>query len=273
MEPKWINDGEPDENGDIVATIENPGGGRVSTFKGKSVREVADKVLQSQIEATKTISRLMRPDSGRKPFKAERKELTPDDKFRLAGEITDPNKVVDAVTEIVTAQQGIAPDVAGKQIEAMDGPASAAYYQQEADSFRKDNPEYYPDDKNINMKSLFDELEAKGWDFTRNNLSIVFQTLSAQGKMLPWPEGDEDEVEAVTPIRKTNGTSEPNPPSPSSRPRSISSGIRGSDASGTPPPTPRPAKITRADIEKMPRREWEEKLRDPAFRRLVDAMA
>jgi hypothetical protein len=284
MEPKWINNGEPDENGDIVAVIENPNGTRVSTFKGKTVFEVANKALSSMAEANRTIGRLMRPpDAGRKPFKAERKELTATDKLRLAGEMTDPERVVEAVTEIVTARTGVTPDALGERLEEMDEPARAAYYQREARAFVNDHPDYYPDDKQINMKTLFGELSARGIDMTRNNLDIVYQSLLAQGKMLPWPGGDDDEEEeepqlvgvAATPTpAKPNGSSEPNPPRPMStpRPRSISSGIRSSDANASPLPPARKPKITRADIERMSRQEFMDRLRDPEFKRQVDAL-
>jgi hypothetical protein len=257
----------------------------VSTFKGKTVFEVANKALLSMAEANRTIGRLMRPpDSGRKPFKAERKELTPEDKMRLAGEITDPERVVDAVTEIVTAKQGVAPDVVGQRLEEMDEPARIQYWQSEARAFVDDHPDYYPDDKNVNMLALFAELRARGIDLTRNNLDIAYQHLNAQGKLLPRPTGEEEQQEeeyelvgvaaAPTQTATTNGSSEPNPPRPMStpRPRSISSGIRSSDASASAPPPARKPKITRADIERMSRRDFVDKLRDPEFRRQVDAL-
>jgi hypothetical protein len=280
MEPKWINNGEPDENGEIVAVIENPNGTRVSTFKGKTVFEVANKALLSMAEANRTIGRLMRPpDAGRKPFRAERKELTAEDKMRLAGEIIDPERVVDAVTEIVTAKQGVAPDVVGQRLEEMDEPARIQYWQQEAQAFVEDHPDYYPDANNVNMLALFAELRARGIDLTRNNLDIAYQHLNAQGKMLPRPTGEEDEYEpvgvAATPTQAaSNGSSEPNPPRPMStaRPRSISSGIRSSDASASAPPPARKPKITRADIEHMSRRDFMDRLRDPEFKKQVDAL-
>lgn len=273
LEPKWLNGAEPDDNGDYVAVIENTRGVHVSTFKGKSIKEVADKILESQAEANLTIRKLMRPDSGRRPLKVQRKELTPDDRFRLATEMTDPAKVVDAVTEIVTAKQGIAPDVLGSSLEGMDEAALANYYQTEARAFVNENPDYYPDDGQVNMRALFAELEARGWDLTRNNLSMVYQSLNADHKMIAWPTGDD--LPEPEPPAQLNGTREPNPPRPTTpniRPRSISTGIRGSDANATAPPPPKKQKLTRADIERMPRTEYMDRLRDPAFRKEVDAL-
>jgi hypothetical protein len=227
-------------------------------------------------EANRTIGRLMRPpDTGRKPFKTERKELSAEDKFRLAGEMSDPEKVVDAVTEIVTAKQGVSPDALGERLAEMDEPALLNYYQREGLEFVKEHADYYPDDKGVNMMALMNELRARNIDMTRNNLAIVYEHLNAQGKMLQWPTGEESEPAAETPTPAApNGSSEPNPPRPMStpRPRSISSGIRSSDANASPLPPARKPKVTRADIERMPRQEFMDRLRDPDFKRQVDAL-
>lgn len=271
MQSKWLNDGEPDENGDYIAVIENSAGARISTFKGKTYKEVADQLLRSQENANREISRLRRPDQARIPqqIKTETKTLTPTDKLRLATDITDPEKVVETVTEIVTAaQDGVTPRQNVRNVATMTDQQRDDYYRTEAEAFVKANPDYYPVQQN--QQKLFAALEANRYDLTRNNLSIVYQTLSDQGELIPWPAAEEN-IEAPEPPARPNGKPEPNPPSP--RPRSISTGIRRSDASATPPPPPAPKKLTRADIERMPRREYMDKLaNDPNFRKAVDAL-
>jgi hypothetical protein len=277
MQPKWLNNGEPDESGDYVAVIENAAGLRISTFKGKSYKEVADKVLESQANANREISRLRRPDQARVPqqLKTETKTLTPADKLRLATDITDPDKVVDAVTEIVTAaQDGVTPRQAINSVATMTKDQRDAYYQAEAQAFVEATPDYYPVPQN--QQKLFAALEFNNYDLTRNNLAIVFQMLFDQGQMIPWPEEGESNGAPAAPNgqqREAQPSPEPNPPSPTSRPRSVSTGIRSSDASASPPPPPAPKKITRADIERMPRREYMDRINnDPAFRKAVDAL-
>lgn len=276
MQPKWLNDGEPDENGEYIAVIENAAGARISTFKGKTYKEVADKLLDSQANANREISRLRRPDQARvpQPLKTEAKTLTPTDKLRLATDITDPDKIVDTVTEIVTAaQDGVTPRQNVRNVATMTDEQRDNYYRSEAEAFVQANPDYYPVQQN--QQKLFAALEANRYDLTRNNLTIVFQALQDQGELIAWPtngngNGNGEYVAPEEPARP-NGRPEPNPPSP--RPRSVATGIRSSDASASPPPPPAPKRITRADIERMPRREYMDKLaNDPGFRKAVDAL-
>jgi hypothetical protein len=272
---EWLNDGEPDDNGDYIAVITNAAGARISTFKGKTYKEVADQLLKSQANANREISRLRRPDTARvpPPMKTETRELTPADKLRLSTDITDPDKVVQTVTEIVThAQGGVTPRDATKRLADMTDNERDQYYRDEAVAFVQATPDYYPVQQN--RDKLFDALKGSNLDLTRNNLALVFQTLFDQGEMIAWP------TEPTDGAPKPNGklseeepSPEPNPPSPTNRrPRSISTGIRSTDASATAPPPPMPRKLTRADIERMPRAEYMERLKNPAFRRQVDEL-
>jgi hypothetical protein len=271
MKYTWLNDGQPDENGDYIAVIENAAGARISTFKGQTYKEVADALLQSQANANREISRLRRPDRARVPLplQAETKTLTSADKLRLSTEITDPEKVVDAVTEIVTHAQGANPREITTRLATMTDDQRDQYYKDEAVAFVQATPDYYPVQQN--RDKLFAALKDSQLDLTRNNLALVYQTLSDQGQLIAWPEEPTDGPKPNGQMRESSP--EPNPPSPTStRPRSVSTGIRSSDASASAPPPPAPKKITRADIERMSRAEYQEKLRDPAFRRAVDAL-
>jgi hypothetical protein len=277
----WLNDGEPDEHGDYIAVIENAAGVRVSTFKGKTYKEVADRALDSQANANREISRLRKPDQGRTPFKAEPRQLTPDDRFRLSAEITDPAKVVEAVTEIVTAQQGAPPQDVGRTLSEQDQQEANKWYLAEARKFAMANADYYPVPQN--RDALFEELFANKYDVTANNMTIAWQTLKERGDTVPWPSEAESEVfqyqlrnpaEPAKPNGQTAAAqppAEPNTPSP--RPRSIATGLRNTDASALPPPPRRKAQVTRADIERMSRVEFTQRLQaDPDFRKQVDAM-
>jgi hypothetical protein len=244
MRKKWLNDKQPDENGDYVLVIENDMGNRVSTFKGQSIEEITEALADSQIAANKQLGKLLRPDRGREaPLKIQPKDIPPGDRLRLATEITDPSKVVEAVTEIVTAQQGAPPAEVGRRVGSIDQTDADTYYRAEAEAFVAEHPEYYPVQQN--QEDLFRALAASNYDLTRNNLAIVFERLMDEGKLIPWPDDS-------APL-----TSEAAPPSaPVIEPRS------------RPKPT-----VTRADLERMSRAEYNDRLRDPAFRRAVDALA
>jgi hypothetical protein len=277
MRKRWLNNGEPDETGNYVVVIENTAGQPVSTYKGKDKDELLERVLDSQVNANIELNRIYRtrtPDQGRKPLKLEPKDFTPGDKMRIASEITDPDRVVDVITEVVEARQGITP--AGKRLEEMDEEEQNAYYKAEAEAFVAANPLYYPVPQN--QQTLFAELERRKYNLTRNNLAIVFQSLLDEGKLILWPaEQEPEEPGAAAPEPNgvnsvSNRTPEPNSPPPTTRPRSISTVIRSTDATASAPPPPRPKKVTRADIEKMSRAEYSDALRNPDFRRQVDAL-
>lgn len=282
MQKRWLNDKQPDENGDYVLVIENANGARVSTFKGKTIDEVADALADSQVHANREISRLRKPDAGRQQVRVEPKDITPADRLRLSSEITDPYRVVEAVEEIVTKRQGIAPNKLGAEFGRQSREDQDNYYGQEALAFKDEHPDYYPVPQNQN--ALFDELRANGWDLTRNNLAIAFQTLKDRDALILWPDDTQEQIpqEPIPaysqPAYINGGNGSANgqttaQPAPSPRPRSVSTGLRHSDASASPPPPPQRKKYTRADIERMSRAEYNDKLRsDPDFRRQVDAM-
>jgi hypothetical protein len=270
MNYRWLNDEQPDESGNFVAIIENRAGDRISTFSGKTHREVADKLLESQVQSNRLVGRLIKPDRGRKPLEVNPQELTTDDKFRLAQDLEDPNRSVDAVSEIMDRRLGAsAPDVA-TAVAGMSQEDADRYYRVEAQAFVQECPQYYPVQQN--QEALFRELEASGLDLTRNNLAIVFARLQQRGGLVAWPD-------SVPPNGNGSNHEDTNAqPSatPQARPRniqSIATGIRSSDATALRPRPSQPVKWSRAQIDAMSRAEFNGHMRDPAFRKAVDEMA
>lgn len=280
MEYVWLNNREPNDEGFYEVEIRNSAGNRVSSFRARTESEMIDQLLTSQVHANREIGRLRKPDAARPALHVEPKTLSDADRLRLSTEITDPNRVVEAVDEIVTARMGIAPDKLGADFARKSREEQDAYYGQEAEAFKQEHPEFYPVPQN--RDAVFEVLKANRWDLTRNNLALAFNTLLEAGKMIPWPSDEDvaDENEANPQPVYINGNGRTNgqtatPPANSPRPRTIATtGLRNSDVSGTPPPPqPRKQKYTRADIERMSRTEYSDKIRsDPDFRRQVDAM-
>jgi hypothetical protein len=274
MKFTWINNGEPNENGEIIAEVLDDNGKMRSRFIGKSDKEVTEKILLSYANATEEIGRLKQnrvPDRGRPTTIVQPRTLTPDERFRISADLTDPERGPEAINEIVTAAVGAPPAVVGKFISKAEKEEADRYCREEAFAFRKEHPEYYNCDEN--MHALFDELERRDISFSRNNLAIVYDDLNAQGRLIAKPDDDEP-TEDTQPVsqQRPNTAAEPNPPRPTTRPRTIATGIRNSDASALKPPPPRP-KYSRAEIATMTRDEYAAKMRDPAFRQLVDSMA
>lgn len=275
MKARWINspyDGEPDENGDYVLVIENSAGNRVSTFKGKTEREIIEQLLQSQVQANRQIGRLMKPDEGKKPT-IQNREFSASDKLRLATEITDPNKVVDTVSEIMTARQGDTP--MGKQMNEQE---LIRYQRTEAMAFMAECPDYYPTERNKII--LTNDLVRRDLPLTRNNLALVFYDIEDQ--LEQWPDEPSDGAPNNPPVAEmTQMAPDDNrfyrpqtPPPPTPTPmRNYSTTLRSSDSSASKPvPRKRPI-VTRDELQRMSRAEMKEKLRDPVFRQAVDALA
>jgi len=273
MKARWINspyDGEPDENGDYVLVIENNAGNRVSTFKGKNEREIIEQLLQSQVQANRQIGRLMKPDVG-KPPTIQNKEFTPADNLRFATSMTDPDKVADTVTEIMSARQADTP--VGKFVSQQE---ADRYYKAEAMAFMAETPEYYPNEPNKNL--MVNEMFRRKLDFTRNNMAMVYYDLADE--LEPWPDEPGD-------TGPSNGTPnnpaaemrledepryQPQPVTPQPM-RNYSTSLRSSDATASKPTPRKKPVVTRDELQRMSRADLRERLRDPIFRQAVDALA
>ena len=282
MYKEWLNDKQPDENGDYILEIQNARGGRVSTFKGKSLEEVAEKLADSQIAATEEIKRIRKADTGKQPLTVRQQAITPADRLRYSEDVRDPEKVVEVIEEVVTRRTGISPDKMGAEFARLSSAEQDAFYNREATAFVEAHPDYYPVPQNRDQ--LFEELKANGWDLTRNNLELAYETLKDRDSLIPWPDDSQEQLQPEPiPVRTQpvyiNGNEPASgqttaSPAPSPRPRSVSTGLRQSDASASAPTPPRKKQYTRAEVESMSRAEYSEKLRsDPDFRRQVDAMA
>jgi len=281
MKKRWENEKDeqgnliPNEQGEYVLHIENNAGRRVSSFRGKSFEEVTEQLADAQVHANRQLGRLLRPDRARvQQLRPQPRELSPEDRLRLSSEVTQPDTVVEAVNEIVTASQGAPPKDVAERVSTHDKDAADAYYAAEANAFVADHPDYYPVQQN--QEALFRELERRQYDLTRNNLAIVYEALQEEGRIIPWPESagnDEEGEEGEESGSRPTKPAAP-PPNPPPQRRSISSGLRSSDASAMRPPPPKPKPlVTRVEIERMSRAEFQERLRDPAFRKAVDALA
>lgn len=274
MKTLWHSDGEANEEGDFVAEIQDDNGRMRSMFKGKTHKEVADKLLASYASSTAEFDRLRserKPDRAPASTQIAPRPLSADDSFRLGAELTSPNTAPQAIEEIITKAVGAAPAVIGQTLADLRQERELAYVRAEAAAFLEANPDYYPDDRNKGR--LLKELQLKGLDVTRNNLQIVYEELESQGLMLQKPEGFEQQQEHQ-PESQPAGKSAGEPKLPETRPRlaAMSTGMRSGDARAPRPATTPKPKVTRAELEAMPREEYLTKLRDPVFRAAVDAL-
>jgi hypothetical protein len=249
MRKVWLNDGQPDEDGIITLQIINTQGHVVSTFKGTSKDEIADQLADAQVNANRRLGQLLgKPDKANPPQPAP---YTAEERLKYANGVADPSAVVETVTEIANRQQQTQAD-------------RDAYYQAEALAFTREHPEFYRTLKN--QQRLFKALEENQYDLTRHNLALVFEELLAEGELELPPASD------GAPPEGAEGASTP-PVEAQPQQRNYSTGLRNSDASASRPAPPKKKPlVTWETLEKMPRHEYNERLRDPEFRRAVDAL-
>lgn len=274
----WENEGAPDANGNYCMVIDpEEEGQRASRYKGKSREEVYEKVADAQQHATEKFAKQRRegiqlrtPDRAAVTVPQPRK-LNADETFDIATRLNTAGQEANAITEAVEAAIGVPLATLSKAVESMTKPERDAYYEAESVAFVEENPDYYVHPQNL--VALFNYLQAHGLDLTRNNLAIAFRELSNRNLLLQEPEEDEDE-EADEQEPKPTPSTPREDPSPQPRPRktSVSTGFRTRDASGEKPAPKAPARITRAEIDAMPRHEYAQKMADPSFRRQVDAL-
>lgn len=267
LKQRWLNDGKQVDgyfHAQIVDADRNDE--VVSNFKGKTMLEVADKILESQTQSSQKIRELKAnraPDRAPQSAPIKPKELTADDRFRMQTELMNPENAPDVLEEFVTSAVGASPKAIGEALARQQQRELEAYMIAEGTAFRESHPSYYPCDDNL--KKLYDGLALKGYDFTRNNLAIVYDELSAQGLLIEAPAPSTPGTH-----EDDNPSQEPNPPRPTRNRMVSATAIRDANASATRPAAAKPPAITRAQIDAMPRAEYQAKLRDPAFRQAVD---
>ena len=277
MQSFWHNNGEPDENGFYIAEVQDDNGKNLSTYKGKSVREVADKLLESNTRATAEIGRLKtnrQPDQGRViPIVGKPEPLTPEDRILISSEINDPDKADAAIAEVIRRQTGVDPATLHHVATKVTDDERSEYEAVETGKFIRANPDYYK--CNENRALLLETMSKMNMPWTSNNLQIVYDELKSQGLLIEPPD-DEQQTEQQQPGERqaANPAAEPNPPGqPRPRRASIATGFRSSDSSAQrPSPTEKAPKYTAAQIANMGKDEYAEKMRDPEFRRFVDSM-
>lgn len=265
----WANDGEADRDGNYIAQIDLEDGSQPQTFRGRSHKDVADKLLTAQVHASRTIADLkkgIKPDPAPARRTLDPKPLSAGERMQAVADLADPNKTDAAVTRIVESRlgpiEGIR-EVINKSAEAEDARLSA----QAAGAFAAETPDWWPSPHN--KATLWNHMESNGMAKTRRNFGIAFDQLKSAGLVQMKPDDD-------------NSSSEPDGGSariaterPTTRqPRaSFSTSIRSQDSSGEGGPRKTRPKFTRQDIEQMPAAEYKRRLEtDPSFADAVNAL-
>jgi hypothetical protein len=264
MAYEWRNNKQP-VNGEYIVDLDPEDGSQVQTFKGASIEEVTDKLLDAQMHGTRRINELRKevtPDAKKTKRKFTPRKLSADEEFKVQNDMRSGN-VQDAVSTVVEAALG-APlaEVRNRFNEQDEREAyDSAFAQSKA--FAESTPEWDPTEEN--KLALTNYMEAEGMAFTTKNFRIAFERMMEGGLLTRKPDG----VEAPE-----SSTTERIVPQQTTRPRgTFATGIRSTDISGTRMPATTKPRYTRQEIENMPKKTYADKMMNEAgFADTVDRL-
>jgi len=218
------------------------------------------------------------------------RELSAEERFNLSQDLNDPAKAVEAINELFKANIGASPDELRKMINTQQLTLAQMQAKSYYDLFEKQCTEFCPCAENKQI--LTDWMVKKGLAPTVTNFNLAFSTLKEAGLLLDNPIVREvtpaPEVPPVPPVVLAPSPAESTEPkipqapavpesriTPAEQPQAkrqvkVPSGLNSSNASDSISSSGVTANITLSDIDDMPSEVYRKKLKDPAFRKLVD---
>lgn len=280
----WANNGdafEVDINGVktmvFAATVDLKDGKPVQKFQGESYKEIADKLLQAQANATARIRELTPEEKSQKkpPTEFSQKPLSADDRFELAQDITNPEKAADAINRVVESELG-APLAEVREIlqEGQDEKLKKAV-KDAMQKFLDITPDFEPCQHNEGLIIRYGEMHNLP-PTEVDSYTQIWTALKDAGlvivKEVKTDDADPTNVETAEPGERQQR--ELPGPTAVSRPRlaASSTSLRRGDSDDAPSRVSKP-KYTRADVDAMPLATYQDKLKnEPGFAALVDAL-
>lgn len=284
---KWVREYQPkDDSGNPIGPLQR--------FEADTQQELIDKLAAAHENASSKLYQtrravklgaMLEPDPEEPINTFEPRQLTADERVKLTKDLSDPAKAAEAHrilleaelgAPIETVREGLRDREIQKRVEAIRGAIA---------QFKRDTPEYVESETNSeNMKKY---MEKNNLRYTAKNLKIAFEDLSNDGLIVVQaPKAAVIEpVAAVTPaVTPAPATPEVIPPVATTapaipatptevRPKQSSSGLGRDNSSAAPGvEAPKTLGITIRDINKMSATEYNEKLRDPEFRKAVEKL-
>lgn len=289
---KWIREYQPkDESGYPV--------GPPQRFEADTQQELIDKLAAAHENASSALYRtrqqvklgtMLEPDPDEPILTFEPRPLTADERVKLTKDLSDPAKAADAHRVLLEAELGAPIETVRASLREGEIAKRVTSIRQAIAQFKAETPEYVECELNSdNMKKY---MEKKGKDgtplrYTVKNLKIAFEdlknssllTLQAPKAAVTEPAPKADPPAAAAPVPPEAippaATTPPAIPVPVTevRPKNSSSGLGRENSSAAPSSeAPKTVGISIRDINKMSASEYNEKLRDPEFRKAVEAL-
>jgi hypothetical protein len=282
MKIEWANNGEAYEinvDGEpkmvFSATIDLEDGEAVQKFEGESHKEITDKLLIAQANATARIRELRKPATPpatppKAPLQFNKKPLTADERFTMAQDLSDPEKAPEAIRRAVEAELGAPLETVREKLQSdqdrdLQDQIAAAISQ-----FRSEAKDFLPSQHNEDLIIKYGELH----NYPPNDVASYHQIWDALKQAgLAQVKVPENNVDPNNP-QPGNDANGGLPPRSGTRPRlaSSSTSLRRGDSDDA-PSGPAKSKYTREMIDAMPEDEFDRKLEsEPGFRKLVDSL-
>jgi hypothetical protein len=209
------------------------------------------------------------------------KTLTAEERFQLSQDLNDPEKAIDAVNKIFEASVGLSAEQMRKnysetEFAKLQYRAAANYMVFEGAHKGEFDPS--PENKQV----LTDWMFKKGLAPTVANFELAHSKLKEAGLLLDSPIVREEtpapvtpapvstEPKAQAPVATESRITPAEQPQPK-RQAQVPSGLNSSNSSDSSPASPKTS-LTLAEIEKMPSDDYKKRMKDPAFRKLVDEL-
>jgi hypothetical protein len=226
---------------------------------------------------------LIEPDRDEPIQTFEERPLSADERVKLEKMLKDPATAPEAISILIEAKLGGSLESVRQVLRQQEIDKRVGRIQESIDVFKAGHPEYVESAENKN--ELLKYLEKRELPLTRKNLEIAFSDLCDEGKIL-LRKLKAEEPPVVAPAAPAQAppsqpeipvatTKEPEiPAAPTEvRPKQSSSGLGRDNSTATPGATPLKTQgITIRDINRMSAKEYQEALRDPEFRKQVDAL-
>lgn len=277
--------------------ITNPSGepvGPPQIFEAETKDEMISKIkaahqnAASKFYETKRavkLGLLLEPDPDQPIQTFEERQLTADERVRIADEMKNPATADAALTRWLEAKVGAPIETFRENLRETEQNRRIRFVQEQVELFKTDHPEYV--ESEINRDTLVRYLNKKKWPITKTNLELAFADLVEDGLLITQvarqttegvpasvateevPPAPNAEPEITVPATAATPISEA-----AVRPRVSSSGLgREHSSVGSTPATIQPKGITIQEVNAMTSQQYADRLRtDPTFKEQVEAL-
>lgn len=284
----WVESYQPtDENGLPV--------GPPQKFEGKTQQDLIEKLKAAHMNASVKLYQtrkavklgtVLEPDPEEPIQTFEERQLTADERVKVSKMLNDPATAAEAHQILLEAQFGAPLKTIRARLRDLEIQTRISAIRDAVEQFKIETPAYV--ESVSNGENLKQYMEKKNLRYTVKNLKIAFEDLvndglltvrapeppkAAEPQPAPVPPAAAAPVQVETiPQPVTNAPAIPVEPT-DVRPRQSSSGLGRDNSSATSGGAlPKTAGISIRDVNKMSAAEYHEALRNPEFRKQVDAL-